>query len=321
MTTVMTTVMTRRHFSCLATASLAARVLHADSGNFIIPKAPGGGFDSLVRMISPAFEKFLPHKVSVVPENIPAGGGGKGVSQLYRSKPDGYTLGAIDMPGTFILQARQGGGGFDLQKMVWLGSLAQPEYMCLAVGQNSPLKSFVDLKKLGEKRAIKFTSSGPEGTAYAATLVGTALLGLKAQLITGYKGSSDYVVGAIRGDGDAVIAPVSSVWPLVKANSIRVLASFEPRSRFSGTPDATSLGQPDLTKILLERLVAAPPGLISDIKAILAGAFAKALADPRAVKLARNIDIELAPSTPDQVTARIRESADFFNRWKKYFVA
>ena len=76
-----------------------------------------------------------------------------------------------------------------------------------------------------------------------------------------------------------------------------------------------------LAQLRLERLVAAPPGLTSDIKAILAGAFAKALADPQAVKLARNIDIELAPSTPEQVTARIRESADFFNRWKKYFVA
>jgi tripartite-type tricarboxylate transporter receptor subunit TctC len=318
--------MTRRGFSSLVAASLA-QVLNADSGfpsrniDFIIPKAPGGGFDSLVRMISPPFERALPHKVAVVPDNIPAGGGGKGVSQLYRSKPDGYTLGAVDIPGTFILQARQGGGGFDLQKMVWLCSLAKPEYMCLAVGQNSPFKSLADLKKRAEKRALKFTSSGPEGTAYAATLVGTTLLGLKAQLITGYKGSSDFVVGAIRGDGDAVIAPVSSVRPLQQANSMRVLASFEPHSTFPGTPDATTLGQPDLTKVLLERLVAAPPGLASDIKAILATAMSKALADPQAVKLAKKLDIELVPNTPDEAAARIRQSADFFNKWKKYFLA
>ena len=319
--------MTRRGFSCIAAASLAAKALRADSGyparniDFIIPKAPGGGFDSLVRIISPPFERALPHKVSVVPDNIPAGGGGKGVSQLYRSKPDGYTLGAVDIPGTFILQARQGGGGFDLQKMVWLCSLGKPEYMCLAVGQNSTMKNFADLKKLAEKRTLKFTSSGPEGTAYAATLVGTALLGLKAQLITGYKGSSDFVVGAIRGDGDAVIAPVSSVRPLVKANSMRVLASFEPRSTFPETPDATTLGQPDLTKILLERIVAAPPGLPAEIKAILAAALSKALADPQTVSLAKKLDIELVPNTPDQATARIRQSSDFFNKWKKYFVA
>ncbi len=322
----MRTPMTRRGFSCLA-AAFAAKALDADSGypsrsiDFIIPKAPGGGFDSLVRMISPPFERFLPHKVSVVPDNIPAGGGGKGISQLYRSRPDGYTLGAVDIPGTFILQARQGGGAFDLQKMVWLSSLAKPEYMCLAVGQNSPIKSFADLKALAQKRTLKFTSSGPEGTAYAATLVGAALLGLKAQLITGYKGSSDYVIGAIRGDGDAVIAPISSVRPLQKANSLRVLASFESHSTFPGVPDATALGQPDLTKILLERMVAAPPGLPSDIKAIISGALTKALGDPQTVNLAKKLGIELAPDGPDQATARIRQSAEFFNQWKKYLTA
>jgi len=317
--------LTRRGFSCVAAASLAARALHAASSypsrniEFIIPKAPGGGFDSLVRMISPPFERALPHKVAVVPDNIPAGGGGKGVSQLYRSKPDGYTLGAVDIPGTFILQARQG-GGFDLQKMVWLCSLGKPEYMCLAVGQGSPVKTFADLKKLAEKRTLKFTSSGPEGTAYAATLVGTALLGLKAQLITGYKGSTDFVVGAIRGDGDAVIAPVSSVRPLQRANSLRVLASFEPHGTFAGAPDATTLGLLDLTKILLERMVAAPPGLPADIKAVLASALSKALADPQAVSLAKKLDIELSPNTPDEAAVRIRQSGDFFNKWKKYFL-
>jgi tripartite-type tricarboxylate transporter receptor subunit TctC len=323
----MPTQLTRRGFSYAAAASLAAKVSHADSGypsrniNFIIPKAPGGGFDSLVRLISPPFERALPHKVAVVPDNIPAGGGGKGVSQLYRSKPDGYTLGAVDIPGTFILQARQGGGSFDLQKMVWLCSLGRPEYMCLAVGQNSAIKTFAELKKLAEKRTLKFTSSGPEGTAYAATLVGTALLGLKAQLITGYKGSTDFVVGAIRGDGDAVIAPVSSVRPLQRANSMRVLASFELHSTFAGVPDATTLGQPDLTKILLERMVAAPPGLPVDIKSIIASALSKALSDPKTVSLAKKLDIELAPNTPDEATGRIRQSGDFFNKWKKYFLA
>jgi len=39
-------------------------------------------------------------------------------------------------------------------------------------------------------------------------MIGAQLLGLKTQLITGYKGSADYVVAAIRGDSDAVIAAI-----------------------------------------------------------------------------------------------------------------
>jgi tripartite-type tricarboxylate transporter receptor subunit TctC len=289
--------------------------------DFIIPKAPGGGFDALVRLISPGLEKHLPHKTNVVPDNIPAGGGGKGITQLYRSRPDGYTLGAVDMPGTYILQARQQGAGFDLNRLTWLSTLAKPEFMCLAVGAKSSLRAFDDLKKLSASRAVKFTSSGPEGTAYAATLVATAMLGIKTQLITGYKGSTDYVVGAIRGDSDAVVAPVSAVRPLLKSDSLRVLATFESHSTFSGVPDAAALGKPELSQILLERMVAAPPAVPAALRKILSSALIQAMSEPQAVTMSKKLDVEMASSTPEQAEARIRASSAFFDQWKKYFLA
>lgn len=315
--------MTRRSF--VLTAGAAASTLAADSDfpgrniDFIIPKAPGGGFDNLVRVIAPALEKYLPHKVNVVPDNIPAGGGGKGIGQLYRAKPDGYTIGAVDLPGSFILQERQekqSHAGFDLNRITWLCAIGQPEYFCLAVGANSPLKTFDDLKSLSKARAVKFTSSGPEGTAYAATVVGANLLGIRAQLITGYKGSSDFVVGAIRGDGDAVIAPVTSIRPMQQSRTIRILATFEPHSSFPGVPDAAALGRPELSQILLDRLAGAPPGLPAGIKGILSAAFAKSMADPRTVGLAKKFEVELAPNSADLATARVRESAAFYGKWK-----
>jgi tripartite-type tricarboxylate transporter receptor subunit TctC len=313
---------TRRCF--VLTAGAVAPLLATDSDfpgrniDFIIPKAPGGGFDNLVRVIAPALEKYLPRKVNVVPDNIPAGGGGKGIGQLYRARPDGYTIGAVDIPGSFILQERQGGAGFDLNKITWLCALGKPEYFCLAVGANSPLKTLADLTTLSRTRAIKFTSSGPEGTAFAATVVGANLLGIRAQLITGYKGSSDFVVGAIRGDGDAVIAPVTSIRPMQQSRTIRILATFEPRSGFPGVPDATMLGKPELSQILLDRLVGAPPGLPAGIKGILSAAFAKSMADPQTVSLAKKFDVELSPSSTELATARVRESAAFYGKWKKY---
>jgi tripartite-type tricarboxylate transporter receptor subunit TctC len=316
---------TRRSFVLTTGAAAAsASMLAADSDfpgrniDFIIPKAPGGGFDNLVRVIAPALERFLPRKVNVVPDNIPAGGGGKGIGQLYRARPDGYTIGAVDLPGSFILQEKQGSAGFDLNKITWLCAMGLPEYFCLGVGANSPLKTFDDLKALSKTRSVKFTSSGPEGTAYAATVVGANLLGIRAQLITGYKGSSDFVVGAIRGDGDAVIAPVTSIRPMQQSRTIRILATFEQHSSFPGVPDATTLGVPELSRILLDRLVGAPPGLPGDIKSILSTAFAKSMADPRTVDLAKKFEVELAPNSADLATARVRESAAFYGKWKKY---
>jgi len=56
----------------------------------VIPYAPGGGFDVYPRVVAPVMEKYLPNMVNIVPINIAAGAGSRGVTQLYRSKPDGY---------------------------------------------------------------------------------------------------------------------------------------------------------------------------------------------------------------------------------------
>src|SRR5437763_14192900 len=87
---------------------------------FIIPYAPGGGFDVYVRLIGPVMEKYLPNRVSIVPVNIAAGGGSRGVAQLYRSKADGYSIGILNVPGMFILQQQQGTAAYDLSRFSWI---------------------------------------------------------------------------------------------------------------------------------------------------------------------------------------------------------
>jgi len=199
-----------------APALILPRVAHGAAAfpskniQFVIPYAPGGGFDVYPRVVAPVMEKYLPNKVNIVPINIAAGAGSRGVTQLYRSKPDGYTIGIINIPGMFILQQQQGAGAYDLSKFSWIGTMGEGERYVISVGSNSPLKTYADLKALSAKRPVKLSVTGPEGTAYAATMIGAQLLGLKTQLITGYKGSADYVVAAIRGDSDAVIAAMDA---------------------------------------------------------------------------------------------------------------
>src|SRR3982074_3265062 len=65
----------------------------------VIPSVVGGGFDSYARAITPAMERYLPNKVSIVPQNVPTLGGGGGASIVYRAKPDGYTIGMFNIPG------------------------------------------------------------------------------------------------------------------------------------------------------------------------------------------------------------------------------
>jgi tripartite-type tricarboxylate transporter receptor subunit TctC len=199
--------------------------------------------------------------------------------------------------------------------------MGEGERYVICVGAKSPLKSFADLKALSAKRPIKLSVTGPEGTAYAATMIGSQLLSLKTQLITGYKGSADYVVAAIRGDSDAVIAAIPTASRFVHGGTIRVLASFESHSSFPGVPDAAALGQPELDNISVERVIAAPPGLPADIQNTLSAVLAKALADPMVVKWAKENDLIMRSRTPPETTQLVAQQRIFFDKWKKYLTA
>lgn len=313
----------------LKTAGLAAPALlasrYADAApatfpakniQFVIPYAPGGGFDVYVRFIAPVMEKYLPRKVSIVPMNVSAGAGSRGVAQLYRARPDGYTVGILNIPGMFILQQQQGTAAYDLAKFTWIGAMGEGERYLISVSAKSPIKSLDDLKKLSAQRPVKLSVTGPEGTAYVATMIGSQLLGIRKQLITGYKGSADYVVAAVRGDSDAVVAAIPTTMRYVRGGNIRPIVSFETHSSIPGLPDATTLKLPDLDKISVERLVAAPPGTPPEVQTILSTALSKALADPVVVKWAKDNDLVMLPKTPAQAVATLNEQRAFFEKWK-----
>ena len=307
-----------------APAVLAARSVRAGAAanyparniQFIVPYAPGGGFDIYVRVVTPVMEKYLPRQVSIVPLNVASGGGSRGVAQAYRARPDGYSMTILNIPGMFILQDVQGTAAFDLDRFTWIGAMGEGEKYFLSVGANSPLKTFDDLKALSARRPIKLSVTGPEGTAYMAAVVGTQLMGLRRQLITGYRGSADYVVAAVRGDADAVVAALPTTFRFRRGGQLRPLASFETRSSIPGLPDATSLGKPELDLIRVERLVAAPPGTPTEYVSLLSSALAKALVDPVVVKWAAENDVVMKPKTPQEAIAILNEQRAFYQRWK-----
>jgi tripartite-type tricarboxylate transporter receptor subunit TctC len=220
----------------------------------------------------------------------------------------------------FIQQAVQGNGAYDLSRFAWVGCMGEGERYLIGTGANSPLKTYADLQALSAKRAVKFAVTGNEGTATAATIIGTELLGIRRQLITGYRGSSDYIVAAIRGDCDAVISATSTMARFARAGQLRILASFETHSSFPGIPDATSLGKPELDRITVERPVGAPPGTPRGIQNALSGAIAKALTDPKVVAWAKENDVIMRSKTPEEATALVARQRDFFEHWKRYLV-
>ena len=115
---------------------------------WIVPFSPGGGYDTYARGIIPYLEKYLPRKVNVVVKNIRGAGGVTGVSHLYKSKPNGYTLGYAAYPGMAVVKMTMD-VGFDPGKLTPLAKIAvSPQ--ALFVAGNSPFKSLKDLKRKGK---------------------------------------------------------------------------------------------------------------------------------------------------------------------------
>jgi tripartite-type tricarboxylate transporter receptor subunit TctC len=288
---------------------------------FIIPNGPGGNFDSFVRVIAPAMQKYLPNDVNIVPLNVPAGGGGKGLADLYRSRPDGYTIGAVNIPGAFTLQEQMGANSFVLSEMTWLGTIAGGETYAIVVAPDSPYQTVDDLRALSQQRPVKFASTGPEGTSYAAIKVASEILGLDTQIISGYRGSSDYIVATIRGDSDCAVATLSTLRSFLEGQTVRLAVSFEEESSVPGVPDATDIGLPELSQIRVERMVAAPPGLPDDIRQVLNSALDKAVRDPDVVAWAEEAGHPWIPQAEGNGDAVMQEQAAFFEKWKSVILS
>lgn len=305
----------------LASATVACAKREHASGpypsrdlTFIIPNAAGGSNDLYARLLGQALERRLP-RGSVVPLNVASGGGGKGILQLFRAPADGYTLGIISVPGIFALQHIRR-LPYDFGRFTWLSLLTAGEHYGLAVPEQSGIRNIDELRELSRRRAVLFSATGPESTAYSATIISTHLLGLRSRVVSGYRGSNDYLIAAIRGDTDAVVAPLAAITPMRGEGMLRLLVSFESKSSYSDVLDATRLGQPDLASIKVTRVLAAPPGLSPAIKRTLSDALLECSAEQAVRDYAARLGEKMNPRGPEETAAFVAQQQKFFDRWR-----
>ena len=276
---------------------------------FIIPFSPGGGFDTYVRALVPVMEKRL--GVTVVPKNMPGAGGRKGAAFLYKSKPDGYRISIMNLPGKAIAAIKGGkkGVGYDLRKFTWLGQIASDSYV-IAVAGKSKIKSIADLKKLG--RTIKTAGTGKGATSYVVSQIAANILGLKVKLVTGYKGSSGMSIAVIRGDTDIGFFAHRSYTKFAKSGDLRAIAALDEKG-------AIALGKPELSKLRIHRLVAAPPGLPAGIKKTLEDALFASINDAGFKKWAKKARRPLAALKGKASEKLIDELVAFYTGHKDKF--
>jgi len=198
-------------FFCLLLAAMPAMGAAEDfyrgnTINLVVGYGPGGGFDTLARLIAPELEKRT--GATVVVRNIPGGGGVVALNQVAAARPDGLTLMLVNGQAAALGQLlSQPAVRYDLTAAATIG-LVCPEPVVVLAGKDSPYQRIGDLRTA--EKAVQWAAGGKIDVMGDAAACFSEALGLNAKIIIGYKGSSEAALSVMRGETDAIALTVST---------------------------------------------------------------------------------------------------------------
>ncbi len=275
---------------------------------FIIPFGAGGNFDALARKIGQYWEKDL--GVSIVYQSLPGSGGRRGGIRIFKSKPDGYTVGWTHFTPLLAdkyLRGKKPAIDVDKVKIVYQISQGQ-QYIFVA--KNGPYHSLADLKKAG--RPIKFASTGVGAITWVQAKALAATVGFETSFVLGYKKLTDAAIAVAKGDAEAGVGGARHFRPV--KDDLRPLMFFGPkRDRFyPKVPSAGGLGYNKITNLGAPRVITAPPGTPEGRLKILRAATKKVLADPAFVKWATETGFYLDAKGPKGTREGLKDKGNIF---------
>lgn len=285
---------------------------------FIIPYGPGGGFDTYVRKLAPMMEKHLPNKVNVLPKNVTGAGGRKALNDLYRAKPNGYTIAIFNMPGMLLDKILGKKSRFDVEKFTWLSQIAITPYI-LSVNSTGPYQSIKALK--GAKESLKYPVTSPNSTAYVAGKIMAAAIGLNVKFLPGYKGSSKTSLSIIRGDTHMSLFAVRQHAKYAKGGDLKGVLSFEEKSPFPGIPTVREIGHPELAVLATERIIGTVPGTPKAIARVLEQAIIKGGNEASIQAWAKKGKRALNPSSSADTAKRVTHLVKFYSKFRSTLAA
>ena len=279
-----------------AAAGSVAAFYKGKTIDFIVGAAAGGGFDLTARPLARFLAKYIPGNPNVVVRNQPGAAGIIMTNFIAHGAPtDGTAIGmsTSSVPFEPRLKITDPDGrnvAYDPQKLQWIGSpVREPQVSW--VSRQSGVTSWEDLKT----RRVRFGATSPSGDNAIFPAIANRMLGLKAEIITGYQGVSDIFVAIERGELEANNTAYSNL-TISKADWLRdgrakIIMQFglTPLPALKDVPSIIDLvTDPDdraalrfiLLKFEMSRPIFTAPGVPPERLAALREAFDKAVADP-----------------------------------------
>jgi tripartite-type tricarboxylate transporter receptor subunit TctC len=200
--------------SCVVcTLASAAEIYPSKPIKVIVPFPPGGGADTLIRLISPTLGDLW--KQSIIIENRPGASGAIGAELVAQSPADGYTL----MMGSTAAVTEKNSMQFAPVALV----SASPYVVTVspALGMNS-IKSLIAYAK-ANPGMVRYGSSGPGSASHLAAELFASMAGLEL-LHVPYKGTGQALTDLLAGHIDLMFAPAQTVMPQIESGKLIALA-------------------------------------------------------------------------------------------------
>ena len=200
----------------------------------IVPFPPGGGADTLIRLLTPSLTEAW--KQSLVVENRPGASGSIGAELVAQSAPDGYTL----LMGSTAAVTDKNIAQFAPVALV----SASPYVVTINPALNiTSIRSLIAYAKTNPGK-LRYGSSGPGSASHLSAELFASMAGINLMHVP-YKGTGQALTDLLAGHIDLMFAPAQTVMPQVESGKLLALAETGPK-RSESLPNIPTVAESGL---------------------------------------------------------------------------
>ncbi|MEO7725713.1 MAG: tripartite tricarboxylate transporter substrate binding protein [Burkholderiales bacterium] len=272
----------------------------------IVPYAPGGSTDVVMRIIAPRMSDILGQQVVV--ENRPGGSSTIGLDIAAKSPPDGYTMGVANLtfganPSLFKKMP------FDSEKDLAPVSLVSIVTLVLTVHPSVPARSVKELIALAKSKpgSLNYGSAGNVSANHLATERFNHMTGTKMVHIP-YKGGGPAVISIVSGETAILMATIpSSIQHFQSGRLIPLgVTTLKRNAALPDVPSINEAGVPGYESIEWNGVMV-PAGTPPAVIARLNQAIVKSLAIPEVKERILGLGADPVGSTPEEFATFIKK--------------
>ena len=281
----------------------------------VLPLQVGSASDIAVRLFTDRLGEAL--KQAFVVENVTGAAGLIGAERLAKSRPDGYTLAALNNSILTILPniQRERVKFNPFEDFIAIHGIASIPTL-LGVHEALPVRNVQELIALAKLKPgeLNYATGGPGSPQHLAGEMFMSMAGIRMTQVP-YKGATAAAAGLASGQTQVMFIAHSLALPYLPSGKVRPIA-FAGGRRGVAFPDLPTVAESGVPGYDYSSWIAlfAPRGTPPAVVARLRSESAKSLAQPALAERLAKSGLELWPIPGEQMPAVVRED---HARWER----